>query len=193
MADAAMGRIAKAIHTLFYADARAHERFVALETHVKTDDELAAFNALSIGLINFDPLPPEAMAGLKSKVAEMEQREADRPKVPSERLRIEANADPDAQYAKRMLKRMYTNWQGTLEYEPGVHRFSFFSPFDEQGRRHTVFASVSVDGYCPDLTVRNYVLGPYLRVADTRTKRESDDPWRVLGGDLTPLLPETSE
>lgn len=185
-----LSRTAKAIHTLFYANERAAERYRQIEASLVGDDELEAFQRLSVGLINFDPLPPEALAGLRSKVAEMEKREAERPTAPSPRVRVEAgNNGPEAQYVKSLLEFMYTNWQGTLDYERGVHRVCFYSPFDDQHRRHTAFVNVVIDGEETDFNTRSYVLGPYLRVVDHRTKLESDDPWKVLHGDLTAILP----
>lgn len=184
-----LARVAKAIHTLFYATERAGERYRALEASIESDDELAAFQALSVGLINFDPLSPEKLAALQAVVADLDRAEAERPKEPSARITIRSHESDDGRYIKRLLETMYTRWQGTLDYERGSHRFCFFSPFDEQGRRVTVFANVAVDGIASEVRARSYILGPYLRVSDERTKRESDDPWRVLGGDLTPILP----
>lgn len=185
-----LSRTAKAIHTLFYANERATERYRQVEASLVGDDELEAFQRLSVGLINFDPLPPQALAGLRSRVAEMEKREAERPTEPSSRVRVEPGTNgPEAQYVKSLLEFMYTNWQGTLNYERGVHRVCFYSPFDERHRRHTSFANVVIDGVETDFNTRSYILGPYLRVVDHRTKLESDDPWRVLRGDLTPILP----
>lgn len=185
--DPQLARVAKAIHALFYATEAAGERYRALQASITTDDELAAFQELGIGgLINFDPLPPELVAGLLTKM----EAATPEPKVPSERISIEVNNDEGARYAKRLLERMYARWEGTLDFESGRHRFVFFSQTDEECRRHSVFAHVSVDGVCPDLTARSYILGPYLLVKDERTGRESDDPWKVLHGDLTPILPE---
>lgn len=190
MADELVARTAKAIHTLFYATERAADRYRQLEASLEGDEELAAFQALNIGLINFDSLPPEIVAGLRVKAAELAERADEPPPTPSERISLEAIGGEDGEYARRLLEYMYAHWDGTLEYEAGRHRLVLFSPFDEQMRRHSVFVNVSVDGYCPDLLVRSYILGPYLLVEDKRTKLKSDDPWRVLHGDLTPILPE---
>lgn len=184
-----LARTAKAIHALFYATEEAGARLKTLRSSLTTDEELAAFQALGIGLINFDPPPPELIAGLRTKVEEIERRDA-HPTPPSDRIAIDVNNDEDARYAKRLLERMYARWEGTLDFESGRHRFVFFSQADEECRRHTVFAHVSVDDVCPDLAARTYVLGPYLLVRDERTGRESDDPWAVLHGDLTSILPE---
>jgi len=184
-------RIAKAIHTLFYATERAGERYRALEQSIEGDDELAAFQQLGIGLINFDPLPPEVLAHAAERMKEIEKRSAElAAKKPSERISIEAHNSDEGRYFKRLLEKMYTHWDGTLDYERGVHSLRFYSPFDEGLRRHTTFAYVAVDGELPDVRVRTYTLGPYLNVRDERTRRESDDPWRVLNGDLTPILPD---
>lgn len=185
-----LARTTRAIHTLFYATEEAGERYKTLEASIKTDEELAAFQALGIALINFDPLPPDVEAGLMAHVEEIERREAEaETKAPNGRISIEAHDSDEGRYVERLLAKMYANWDGTLDYESGRHRFAFYSPFDPDLRRHTSFAYVSVDGDCPDLTARSYILGPYLRVFDERTKLESDDPWKILGGDLTPILP----
>lgn len=184
-----LSRTGKAIHTLFYATEAAHDRYKAIEASLTTDDELAAFQALSIGLINLDPIDPQVLAGLRTKAKEIVAAADAPPKTPSERIEIEAHPGDEGVYFKRLLLKMYANWDGTLDYESGKHRLTFYSPFDEELRRHTSFAHVSVDGVCPDLFARNYVLGPYLLAEDHRTKVKSDDPWRVLGGDLSLLLP----
>ena len=184
-----LARTMRAIHTLFYADERAAARMSALEADIKTDDELAAFQSLSVALINPEPLSPQELAGARAKFEEMERREAERPKTPSERISVEAQNSDEGRYVQRLLEKMYTTWQGTLDYERGVHSFTFFSPFDAELRRHTTFASVSVDGQDSEVRARTYTLGPYLFVKDYRTKRESDDPWGVLNGDLTLILP----
>jgi hypothetical protein len=191
VSDETMRRTAKAIHTLFYATQEAHSRYLALRESVTTDEELEAYQNLSVGLINFDPIPDEVMAEMQVRAAAIEAATAKGPKEPNERVSIEANDSEEGRYVKRLLERMYAEWQGTLDYERGVHRFVFFSPFDEQGRRHTSFASVAIDGEASELQARSYILGPYLSVKDERTQRESNEPWRVLGGDLTPILPDT--
>jgi hypothetical protein len=186
-----LARTAKAIHTLFYADERAGERYKALEATIETDAELAAFQDLSVGLIDFDPIPEEELRRIGERMnAKLAEYEAARPKGMSDRVIIDSHDSPEGRYIVRLLEKMYTNWQGTLDFERGRHRFVFFSPFDEELRRHSGIADVAVDGESADVWARSYVLGPYLCVRDERTKRESDDPWRVLGGDLTPILPE---
>jgi hypothetical protein len=186
VSDPLLARTAKAIHTLFWADERAAARMAALEASVETDAELAALQALSVGLISFEPIPDDVLRYFQR----LEGLEPPEPRSPSDRITIKAHESLEGDYVRRLLAHMYAKWQGTLDYERGCHRFSFFSPFDEQLRRHTSFAYVAVDGECPDLHARNYVLGPYLLAEDYRTKRKTDDPWKVLGGDLRPLLPE---
>lgn len=183
-----LSRTSSAIHTLFYATEAAHERHEALRAAVETDEELAAFQALSIGLLNFEPLPPEVLEGARRLYEEA--MSYTKPAGTLERIAIEVNESEDGQYVRRLLSKMYSQWSGTLDYERGIHRLIFYSPFDEKLRRVTIFASVSVDGESADLRARTYVLGPYLSVEDYRTHRKSDDPWKVLSGDLTPILPE---
>lgn len=186
-----LARTAKAIHTLFYATDAANERYRALRESITTDDELAAYQALSVGLISLEPPSEAVMERMREWLVENDKREAARPKSPPERIRVEAGTGgEEARFFKRLLDKMYTRWQGTLDYERGVHRLCFYSPFDEEFRRHTTFAQVTVDGKTTEAHVRTYVLGPYLLVKDDRTSRESDEPYRVLGGDLTPILPE---
>lgn len=106
-----------------------------------------------------------------------------------ERVTIKTLDTDNGRYVRRMLELMYRNWGGTLEYERGVHCFRFYSPFDELLRRVTVFAEVAVDGESSKEPVRTYVLAPYLLIQDLRTKLEGDDPWLVLHGDLSVILP----
>lgn len=188
-----LSETAKAIHTLFFGTEQAHARYVALEESVTTDEELLALQRLRVGLIHLDPPSAEEMEHVRKRFLELEAREAQRPKRPNPRIVLDGHKGPEGEFARRLLRRMYTNWQGTLDYERGVHRFVFYSPFDEEARRHTTFVSVIVDGEETDLNARDYVLSPYLRVIDRRTRLESDDPWRVLGGDLTPILPSEGE
>lgn len=189
-----LARTAKAIHTLFYATELAGERYRALEASLQGDAELAAFQTLSVGLVHFEPLPDDKLAVLAERFKEHEREyEEDRQRrqdTNAGRVVVTGHRGEEGQYFERLLTKMYERWDGTLDYEAGTHRLCFFSPFDEEGRRHTTFANVAVDGYRPDLHARTYVLGPYLLVKDDRTKRESDDPWGVLGGDLTLILPE---
>lgn len=184
---------AKAIHTLFYATERAGERYRALEASLVGDPELTAFQALNVGLLNFEPIPdgwlPLIGERFKEHEREYEEDRERRQETNRGRVVVTGHGGEEGLYFRRLLRKMYERWDGTLDYEAGVHSLALYSPFDEEGRRHKTFAQVAVDGYCPDLIVRTYVLGPYLRVTDERTKRESDDPWAVLGGDLTSILP----
>ena len=73
--------------------------------------------------------------------------------------------------------------------EVGVHRMVRASPFDEQHRRTTVFATVSVrekteDKIEPDLT-RSYIFAPYTMAKDYRTGVSTADVEAVLDGDLS--------
>jgi protein subunit release factor B len=64
-----------------------------------------------------------------------------------------------------MLREMYQAWDGDLSHEAGVHRLVRVSPFDEQGRRHTCFAQVSLDhgpAWHLEGQVRSYILAGEL-------------------------------
>jgi hypothetical protein len=69
MPDEQLVRTAKAIHTLFFATDTAAERYRALEASITNDDELGAFQALGVGLINFEPIPPEDLARAAERFA----------------------------------------------------------------------------------------------------------------------------
>lgn len=71
-----------------------------------------------------------------------------------------------------------------LSVEAGVHRLVRISPFDDQKRRHTSFASVVVDDRWGAGQVRSYVLHPYTLVKDLRTSLERTDIEAVLDGDI---------
>lgn len=64
-----------------------------------------------------------------------------------------------------------------LTQEHGVHRFCFISPYDPQGRRHTVFAQVLVNTFEESLSwindrVRNYMMHPVQLVRNTKTDKK---------------------
>lgn len=76
-----------------------------------------------------------------------------------------------------------------LAFEHGVHRVVRRSPFDGEGRRHTSFVSVTVDGADRSaLPVRNYVIDPYTLAKDARTGLEVQDVHEVLNGGLGAFL-----
>lgn len=65
----------------------------------------------------------------------------------------------------------------SLTQEHGVHRFCFISPYDPQGRRHTVFAKVLVNTFEDNLSwtndrVRNYMMHPLQLVRNTKTDKK---------------------
>jgi hypothetical protein len=64
-----------------------------------------------------------------------------------------------------------------LTQEHGVHRFCFISPYDPQGRRHTVFAQVLVNSFEDNLSwtndrVRNYMMHPVQVARNTKTDKK---------------------
>jgi len=100
----------------------------------------------------------------------------------------------DSQDWARMLREMYDAWDGDLSNEPGVHRLVRISPFDEQGRRHSCFAQVTVGldhgpNYYEHNSVRSYILHPYRLCKDHRTGLETEKVHRVLAGELDLILP----
>ena len=96
-----------------------------------------------------------------------------------------------------LLRAMYARWDGPVDQEPGVHRLVRISPFDPEGRRHTCFALVEVDGLAADAgddgwgaQVRSYTIHPSQRVKDHRTGVETPDALWVLAGNLNPFYPK---
>lgn len=49
---------------------------------------------------------------------------------------------------------------------------------------------VWVSGFQPELGQALFSNASVFPYEDYRTKRKTDEPWTVLNGDLTPLLPE---
>lgn len=88
--------------------------------------------------------------------------------------------------------------------EDGIHRMVRHSPFDAEGRRHTSFASVSVNstveghivaprrrrswGGLGAGQIRSYVLSPYKLAKDLRTGHEEKDVDAVLDGTIDEFL-----
>ena len=76
-----------------------------------------------------------------------------------------------------------------LRAEIGVHRLVRLSPFDALCRRHTSFASVSVDGLTEESQRRSYILHPYTRAKDHGgADIDLPDVHAVLDGHLEPFL-----
>lgn len=75
-----------------------------------------------------------------------------------------------------------------LRTEAGIHRQIRRSKFDPAHRRHTSFASVTVENDCPQEQVRSYVLYPYRLVTDHRTGYKVKDVHRVLRGCINGFL-----
>ena len=71
-----------------------------------------------------------------------------------------------------------------LRTEIGIHRLVRVSPFDPENRRHTSFASVSLDDYDEDAMVRSYVFEPYQSVRDHLTKIEVTVVQPTLDGNI---------
>lgn len=71
-----------------------------------------------------------------------------------------------------------------LYNEVGIHRLVRKSPHDEQGRRHTVFAQVYINGTTIEDTIRSYVLDPYQLAKDHMLDNQTNEVQDVLSGNL---------